>query len=71
MSYCHFVNCFGFVFEDLFSPLPLSFSCGLMSIFRNVFRLLFLLCVSIIGFWFVVPMGYSSLSICYYIVVDI
>ena len=38
----HFLNCLGFVFVCLFSSLPLSFSCGLMTIFSAVLRMFFL-----------------------------
>ena len=46
-SYCHFVNCFGFVFVGLFSSFPPLLSCDLMMIFNVVFGLLFLFCVYI------------------------
>ena len=61
-SFCHFVNCFGFVLLGLFSlPSSLLFSCDLMTNFIVVF--VFLLCVSIADFQFVVTMRfwYSSL----------
>ena len=40
----HFLNCLGFVFVGLFSSLPLSFSCGLMTIFSAVLGILFSFC---------------------------
>ena len=40
---CHFVNCFGFVFAGLFSPLSsfVLFSCDLMTVLSVMFQFLF------------------------------
>ena len=64
-SYCHFVNCFGFVLVGL-SSLPLSFSCDLMTNFSVMFGFLFLLCVclSIVDFWFAVIMRFRYSHLC-------
>ena len=51
----HFLNCLRFVFVGLFSSLPLSFSCGLMTIFGAVLGILFLFS------WCI----YCSLGVCY------
>ena len=45
VSYCHFVNYFGFVLLVFFSSL--LFSYGLMTIFCDMFGLFFLICICI------------------------
>ena len=60
--YCHFLNCFGFVFIGLFSSLPLLFSIDFITIFSVVFVLLFFF-FWFVCFWFAVLMMflYSTL----------
>ena len=47
------------------SSLVLSF-CGLMTIFSVVFELIFLICVSIVDFWFAVALKFSYRSLYIY-----
>ena len=59
-SFCHFVNCFGFVFVRSFFPPPSSllFSYDLMTNFIVVFGFLFLCVLSIADIQFVVTMRF-------------
>ena len=71
-SYCHFVNCFGFVFEGLFSSLLLLFSSLVIWCLSFVMCLdcfFFFVCVSIVDFWFVVPMRFWFSSLYMYKIV--
>ena len=65
-SYCHFVNCFKFVFLVLFSPSFVLFSCDLMTAYSVCLDSFYsFVCISITDFCFVVTMRflYSSVSI--------
>ena len=68
-SYGHFVNCFEFVFVGLFCLFFCSLVIWQLSIFSDVFGLIFFVCISIIDFCFAVTMRflYNNLyiSICY------
>jgi len=67
-SYCHFINCFGFVFVALFSPLLLLLSPLMvwwLSLVLYLSWFFLFVCVSIVDFWFAVALKvwYGSLSL--------